>query len=108
MRHTRKCTCPQCGDITKVMVIHPGFSRLITREEAEATFKLSQDPAFVEKEVQRSFVEFEKRKAEVPEKSDPATIKVNRLAALAKAREARKAKVTAKQEVQEGKREIVE
>jgi hypothetical protein len=76
----------------KTVIIHPAFDRPISLEEAIAMQKLSQDPKYIEAEINRAFEERSKRLEEEAKPKDEEAIKAKRLAALQRAREVSKAK----------------
>lgn len=102
------------SDEITTWVVHPGYNRLLSVQEAEAIRKDSESPETVAAELDKVFKEMEERASQEVEASSPEaqatkakTTSEKRLAALAKARTARAEKKKQHQEVQEGKREVI-
>ena len=103
------------SDEVEVWVAHPGYSRLLTIQEAEAVRKDSESPETVAAELEKVFKDMETRATKREEEQDPEALAAKakttaekRIAALAKARAARAEKKRQHQEVQEGKREVID
>lgn len=99
-------------EVIRVAVIHPGFDRPLTVEEAEAVRKLSYDPGHVSQEVEAAFESRGRQlQEEAAKKKDAETSEQRKerlLKQLEKAKAARAEKKKRKQEVQDGLRETVE